>query len=134
MVAVSSSGIDVVRVTPQPPEPLSGCPPAGSLSATNATGGSFTPLQLIVSPEGGKAYVLTSLSQVMVLDVSSGTVTNIPLAGGAFPLSGGITRNAAQVYVGGSDNAVHRIDVASGADVQQISVQFTPNLVAVRPQ
>jgi hypothetical protein len=49
-------------------------------------------------------------------------------------LTGGTTLDSTKLYVGGSDNAVHRIDVASGTDAQQITVSFTPDLVAVRPK
>jgi len=65
----------------------------------------------------------------------------IPYASGAIAYSGGITLDGSQVYVGTSDGTVHRIDVASSADVQQITVNLlnasgalvAPNLVAVQP-
>ena len=60
---------------------------------------------------------------------------------GRRPTRGGITLDGSQVYVGASDGTVHRIDVISGADVQQIAVNLkdsngnlaVPNLVTVQP-
>ncbi|MGH8459208.1 MAG: hypothetical protein ACRESV_07650 [Nevskiales bacterium] len=39
-----------------------------------------------------------------------------------------------RVYVGGSNNAVHRIDVGTATDAASIGLGFTPDLVAVRPR
>ena len=87
-----------------------------------------------------------SLPSLLVYDVTSQTVTSIPLANGAAAFTGGTILNSSQLYVGGSDNAVHRINVAASdpllADEQQIpvlngqstSVAFTPDLVGVRPR
>jgi hypothetical protein len=47
--------------------------------------------------------------------------------------TGGAMLDSSTVYVGGSDSNVHRIDVATGTDAQQIPVGFVPDLVAVRP-
>jgi len=56
------------------------------------------------------------------------------LTGGANGLSAGLTADGNNLYVGGSDNNVHRIDTTTNTDAAQISVSFTPDLVAVRPK
>ena len=77
----------------------------------------------------------------MYFNLQSSTPVVIPYEGGVMAYSGGITLDGTQVYVGASDGAVHRIDVASGADVQQLGVALKdsngnlviPNLVTVQP-
>jgi hypothetical protein len=57
------------------------------------------------------------------------------------PLNGGLTVDGTQLWVGTSDNTVHRIDTALPGDVAQVAVNLTnssggavaPNLVAVLP-
>ncbi len=133
ILGVDSPGLDVLTrsSTLQP-----GCPPplTESRLSFNFNQGAFTPRQIIMLPNGSKAYVASNLTSLLVYDPNAATTTTIPLAGGASPTTGGATLDSTQLYVGGSDNNVHRIDVPSGADVQQIPVSFTPDLVAVRPK
>jgi hypothetical protein len=132
MVAADSPGLDVITATTD----RSGCPPSLShtVSFQDFGQGAFVAKQLLVLPSGTKAYLLSDLARLLVYDVTGKTVSTIPLAGGATPLSGGSTLDSATLYVGGSDNNMHRIDVASGTDAQQINLSFTPDLVAVRPK
>jgi hypothetical protein len=132
VVAADSPGLDVIAVTTN----RVGCPPPLSDALTHLTYGvaAFTPKQLIVLTDGTRAYETGSPGQLLGVTTSSSTPFIIALANGATPLTGGATLDATKLYVGGSDNNVHRIDVASGTDAQQISVSFTPNLVAVRPK
>ncbi|MGZ4822552.1 MAG: hypothetical protein ACXVZM_13180, partial [Terriglobales bacterium] len=132
VVAADSPGLDVIAVTTN----RVGCPPPLSDTLTHLTYGvaAFTPKQLIVLTDGTRAYETGSPGQLLGVTTSSSTPFTIPLANGATPLTGGATLDSTKLYVGGSDNNVHRIDVASGTDAQQISVSFTPNLVAVRPK
>lgn len=133
ILAVDSPGIDVLTRTSlaQP-----GCPPplSATLSSANFGQGAFTPNQMIVTSDGSKAYIVSNLPNVLVYNVGTGTTSVIPLANGANGLSISATLDGTQIYVGGSDNNVHRIDPVAGADVQQIPVAFTPNLVSVRPK
>ena len=132
-LAVDSPGIDVIT----PNTDLAGCPPALSdtVVSNDFLQGPFTARQLIVLPDSSKAYVTSDLGMLLVYDVTNGKVLPpIPLAGGASAFTGGATLDSKSVYVGGSDNAVHRIDVASGTDAQQIPLSFKPDLVAVRPK
>lgn len=132
VLAVDSPALDVISVSVTG----SGCLPAhsDSLRRVSLGVGSFTPRQLIISPDSLHAFILSDLPQVLVYNVSDGTVASIPLANGASPLAGGITLNGAQLWVGGSDNNVHQLDVASLTDIAQVAVPFTPDLVAVQPK
>lgn len=133
ILTVDSPNIDILTRTSllQP-----GCPPpvTGTVSSVNLGQGAFTANQLIVTNDGSKAYITSNLTSVMVYNVSAGTASAIPLVGNATGLSESATLDGAKLYVGGSDNTVHRIDTATASDAQQIGVSFTPNLVAVRPK
>ena len=105
--------------------------------------GKFNAQQLFMSSDSSRAWIISDLPELLELNLQSSTPTPvvIPYAGGATAYSGGVTLDGAQVYVGASDGAVHRIDVASAppTDVQQIAVKdangnpVTPNLVYVQP-
>ncbi len=132
MLAVNSPAIDVITINADG----AGCPPAlsDSVVAHDFGQGSFTANQLVVLRNSSKAYVISPLDKLLVYDIVGDAVSTIPLAGGATATTGGATVDSAAVYVGGSDNAVHKIDVASAADTKQIPLSFTPDLVAVRPR
>jgi hypothetical protein len=132
VLAVDSPGIDVIKVTTS----RVGCPPplSDTLTSVNFGVGAFTARQLIVLSDGSKAFVTSNLGQLLGLTTATATPFAIPLANGANALAGGATLDGTKLYVGGSDNNVHRIDVAGGADAQQIGVSFKPDLVAVRPK
>ena len=113
-----------------------GCPPAltGTVSSVDLGQGAFTPTRLVLTSNGAKAYIVSDLAKVIAYDVATATPSAINLANGAQGLSASATLDGTKLYVGGSDNNVHRIDTAAGTDAQQISVSFTPNLVAVKPK
>ncbi|MBZ5629569.1 MAG: Ig-like domain-containing protein [Acidobacteriia bacterium] len=130
VLAVDSSGMDVVT----PATTRVGCPPtlSDTLTRVDFGVGAFTARQLFLLPDGSKAFVTSGLGQLLGLNTSTLTPFTIPLVGGASPFTGGTTLDGKTIYLGASDNKVHRIDAAAGADVQQIGVSFTPDLVAVR--
>lgn len=132
VLAVDSPGIDVITPTTS----LAGCPPplSNTVSSVDLGAGAFTPRQIIVLADGSRAYVTSNLGQLLGLTVSGSARFGIALANGAAAFTGGSTLDSKMVYVGGSDNNVHRIDTSAGTDAQQISVSFTPNLVAVKPK
>ncbi len=140
MVVVDVPNIDVI-VTPQP----SGtCPVAASsgLSTFNLGIGSFTPEQLLVSFDSTHAWVVTNTNSVLSFDLTTNTPTTVPLANGTVALSGGLTLDSTQLYLGTIDGSVHRIALSSLSDAQQITVGLTdangatvaPDLVAVLPK
>jgi len=132
VLAADLPGLDVIAVS----STRLGCPPPVSDTLTHLTYGvpAFTPKQLIVLPDGSRGYETGSPGALLGVTTSGFTPFTVTLAGSATPLTGGTTLDSTKLYVGGSDNAVHRIDVASGTDAQQITVSFTPDLVAVRPK
>jgi hypothetical protein len=132
VLAVDSPGIDVVK----PATNLAGCPPPLSDTPTTVDlgAGAFTARQLIVLPDGSKAFVTSTLGELLGMKTSDLSLIPVTLATGAAAFTGGSTLDSKMVYVGGSDNAVHRIDTTAGTDAQQITVSFTPDLVAVKPK
>ncbi len=130
MLGVETRFLDIVRTN----STGSGCPPDGSsfLEARKDSGQDFTPKQLIVLPDGSKAYIITTAGQLLAYDIAANTVSTIDL-GGANALSGAATFDSKNLYVGGSDNKIHRVDVAAGADAEQITLTITPDLVVIRP-
>jgi hypothetical protein len=133
VLAVDSPGIDVITPTTS----LAGCPPPLSdvLASVDLGAGGFTARQLIVLPDASKAFVTSNLAgKLLGLKTSDLSLVPVTLANNASALTGGSTLDSKMVYVGGSDNAVHRIDATAGTDAQQMTVSFTPDLVAVRPK
>jgi hypothetical protein len=85
-----------------------------------------------VLPDGSKAYVTSDQTSLEAYDVPGDALSTIPLANGASAYTGGALVDASKLYIGGSDSAVHVIDVANGHDTKQIPVGFVPDLVAVK--
>jgi hypothetical protein len=140
-VAVDPPAVDVIAT----PTPLSaGCPitTQSTLTTHDLGQGSFTPAQLLISPDSSTAWILASdLTSAVSFNLTNSTPAAIPLAGGAMPLSGGLTTDATQLWIGASDNKVHVIYTGTSNDGAQISVNLTdsngnptpPNLVTVLP-
>ena len=101
-----------------------------------AAGG--TPVQLIATPNGQSAFAISATTVTGVN--AGGAASAVTLTGGGNPLSGGSTPDSASVLVSTDAGVIHRIDVATKADVEQIPVALTqpggaaavPNLIAVR--
>jgi trimeric autotransporter adhesin len=103
--------------------------------------GSFTPTQLLVTTDSNNAWILSNLSNLVDFNLTSLSPSTVSVAGGATPLYGGLSLDGTQLWVGTSDNTVHRIDTALPSDVAQVAVNLTdangnvtpPNLVCVVP-
>ena len=134
MLAVSPTALDRISVSPAPPQPISGCPASANLTSpdSNPFASTLVPRQLIVLPDGSKAYVTSDQPNLQVYDIANDSMSTIPLNGGASAYTGAALLDASKVYVGGSDKAIHIIDVANGQDAQQIPVSIVPNLLAVK--
>jgi hypothetical protein len=113
-----------------------GCVPSltDPLSSVDLGQGAFTAQQTLVSTRGDRLYFITGGNNIVLYDTASNAGSAISLAAGANALSGGLTADGNTLYVGGSDNNVHRIDTTTNTDAQQISIGFTPDLVAVQPK
>jgi hypothetical protein len=134
-----------------------GCPaPLGALTVTNTPNpadnlgqGSFEPRQLMVSPDGSKAYILTkSLGSVLVFDIINHTTSAIPISGNVTPLQASLTPDGTLLYVSVSDGTVRVLDTGAQSEIQQVSlpkslcldsrgdpfpVTCNPDLIAVKP-
>lgn len=136
LLAVTSPNMDLITAASD----NVGCPPQfQQLTATHTAmaGTAFTARQLIVVPDGSKAYVTSNQGGVLLgYDVANNSSAPIQLGGGATEtFTGGTTIDGRFLYVGaGGVNAIHRIDLGTGLDVQQIPMSFVPDLVAVRPR
>jgi len=145
LLAVEGGSSEMDKITPTLSAPAAGtsCPPglSDTLASADWTGfgiASFVPRQIIVTSNGSKAFVTSDQASLLLFNVAAATTDVIPLAGGGTQsFTGGVTLDGTNLYVGvGGVNAVHRIDTTvapATADVQQISVGFVPDLVAVRP-
>jgi len=96
---------------------------------------SFTPVQLLVTPNSQIAIILTSDQGVLVYNVGTKQTSVVTLLGGPpppQPLSGGVTPDSASLYVGATDGNVHRIDLTKTppADTQTIAVSLCPSVAA----
>jgi hypothetical protein len=139
-VAVDVPKIDVITT----PQPSGTCPTVASstLTSYDLGAGSFNPQQLLVSFDSSRAWIITDQSSVLTFDLTTNTPTAIPLAGGTSAVSGGLTLDSSQLYVGALDGSVHRIALSSLSDAQQIgpglkdanSNGVAPDLVAVLPK
>ncbi len=157
MVDANSPNIDEVEASS-----AGGCPPTITntfSAATNSHGfpnvSDFTAKQLIVTPDSKLAIILsdtcttgtvaactdTSHQGVLVYDLGSKQTSVIALAGGARPISGAVTPDSATLYVGATDQKVHRVDLNSRTDAQSITMALCPSVsggcnpdfVVVRP-
>ncbi|MBV9572602.1 MAG: hypothetical protein JOY93_01015 [Acidobacteriales bacterium] len=125
VVAVNSPDFDIIHVDTAP----IGCHPtvADSVNAFDLGVGNFVATQLIVSPDGSTAYILTqNLSSVLVFNIPNLTSTQIPLANNAIPLRAALTPDGSLLYVGASDYNVHVLDTISLHDIQQIPFVQNP--------
>jgi DNA-binding beta-propeller fold protein YncE len=134
MLLVDGTGVDVVTASLTNTNTI--CPPLASATLARTASfnvGSIKTRQLLVTPDGTKAFVIADVGAVLVYNIVANTTSSIGLANGAVPTTAGLTLDSAQLWVGGSDNAVHLIDLKTGTDTKQVSVSFSPDLVAVRP-
>jgi len=138
--AADSPNLDLIST----PSTLSaGCPVTTQSTITpyNLGAGAFTARQMFMSPDSSRVWILSNLPQVLNFNLSQLAPNNVPLAGGAIPLYGGMTLDSAHAYIGTSDGTVHRIDTSTMTDVAQIAVGLKdssgnvtpPNLVSVLP-
>jgi hypothetical protein len=150
ILAVDSPGIDLFRVAREP----TGCTStasSGTATSFNLGQGSFVPIQLIVSQDAARAYVIASdRGSVLVFNIDNQTSSAIPLSGDAIPIQASLTPDGSRLYIAATDGQVHILDTQNGGDLLQISfptdpttfqaglcngVPFTcnPDLIAVKP-
>lgn len=118
------------------------CPPAVSESLTTLPlGFASSPKQALVTPDGKFGVVPGPSTQVAIANLSSAFLAKATLSGTATVAGqADVTADSLTAYVGGSDNAIHKIDLSTAADTAQISVSLkdsssnvvAPDLIAVR--
>jgi len=151
MVDANSPNIDEIDATANSTASNGACPPVitnsppitRSFTSNGVPVSSFTATQLIVTPDSQQAIILTSDHGVLAYNLGTKLTTVVPLTGGAQALSGGVTPDSANLYVGASDGAVHRIDLTKTppTDAQSIAVNpcptvpggCSPDFLVVRP-
>jgi trimeric autotransporter adhesin len=134
MVDANSPNIDEIDATANSAATNGACPPLITNSFTGhsfAGVSGFTAKQLIVTPDSKLALILSDKG-VLAYDLVAKQTSVVPLTGGAQALSGGVTPDSANLYVGASDGAVHRVDLTKTplADAQSIAVSPCPSVPA----
>ena len=139
-IAVDVPKIDIITTG----QPSGTCPvtATSTLTSYDLQAGSFTPMQLLLSFDSSRAWILTNGASVITFDLSGLTPTTIPIANSAQAFTGGLTLDSGNLYLGASDDNVHRIALSSLSDAQQIapglkdsnSNLVVPDLVAVLPK
>jgi len=139
-VATDSPGVDVIST----PVPVSaGCPitTQSTMNFIDLGAGSYNARQMFFSSDSSHAWIISDIPGLLYLYLPTSNGGVIPYAGGVTAYSGGVTLDGSQIYVGASDGTVHRIQLSSVADVQQIAVNLkdangnpvVPDLVTVQP-
>ena len=149
LIGLDNTGIDLIAtdtIIPgfgYPPTPTPPCP-AFIGEAVNPTPpnapfppqhfnfgvGTFNPISFFVSPDGTRAYVVTTnFSSILVFDFNTGSLSgSIPLANNAIPVSASFTEDGTLIYVAANDGTLHEINTISATDVQEISFPDLPNV------
>ncbi len=115
--------IDIIDVN------AGGCVLSGATlqSSTNLGQGIFTPLQMILSPDATKAYIISNtLSSIIVFDILGQSTTALPLSGNVYPVQAALSPDGVILAVAASDGTVHIINTVAGGDVTQVT--FPQNL------
>ncbi len=154
LVALDNTGIDLIATDTSvpgfgyPPTPTPPCSQLIAIAtnppiATNPTNpvpfppvhfnfgvGTFNPISFFVSPDGTRAYVVTTnFSSILVFDFNTGSLSgSIPLADNAIPVSASFTEDGTLIYVAANDGTLHEINTISATDVQEISFPDLPNV------
>jgi trimeric autotransporter adhesin len=155
IVAVDSTGIDVVTVTTSaltPPVTITPANCPGNVSYSNQfidIGlGPLTARQLLIGSNSSGSHVAVFAAGVnkvlTVVPAPGGIVFPIPLPAGATePLSGGMTPDGIFIWAGiGGTNSVDRINLNNGTDDMQVPMTFKksdgsaapPNVVGLKPK
>ena len=131
VLAADTTGLDVIT----PTSTMAGTPPTVTDTLARVPfGATVAPRKIIVTPDSAHAVIVTDQNQLIVYTAATGTLSTIPIANGATCFSGGTNTDGSRLWLGCSDNAVHRFDFSTMTDAAQIAVPFTPDLVAVAPK
>ncbi len=153
VVALEPPNMDIISVNVNlPPPPFVSCDPPmnlGLASSTNLGLGNFTPSQMIISPDGTKAYIVAnSFSSIVVFDIVGQTTSAIQLSGNTSPVQAALSPDGQVLAVAATDGTVHMINTVAGGDLTQVnfpqnlcvnsagqpySTTCKPNLIVAKP-
>jgi WD40 repeat protein len=136
MLVLAPPNADIVTaaVSGSPVLGSPGCPlPRGFVTISNSVTsardfgqGNFTAKQLVVSPDGRRAYLLANeLGSVLVYNIFDQTPSVFGLLNNATPLALGLSPDGSNLYVGASDGEIHVIDTQTDTDLSQITLPTT---------
>jgi WD40 repeat protein len=136
MLVLAPPNADIVTATVSGSPVLGspGCPePRGFVTISNSVTsardfgqGNFTAKQLVVSPDGRRAYLLANeLGSVLVYNIFDQTPSVFGLLNNATPLALGLSPDGSNLYVGASDGEIHVIDTQTDTDLSQITLPTT---------
>jgi hypothetical protein len=77
-----------------------------------------------VTSDGGTVYIVTS-NGVLGYNTNGGTISAVGLLGGFGVVAGALTTDGTALYAGGTDIALHRINLATNTDDVQVPVSYT---------
>ncbi len=130
VVALEPPNVDLISVNVNVTPPFNSCAPPTNLalaSSTNLGLGNFTPSQMIISPDGTKAYIVAdSFSSIVVFDIVGQTTSAIQLSGNTSPVQAALSPDGQVLAVAATDGTVHMINTLGGGDLTQVT--FPQNL------
>jgi hypothetical protein len=131
LIATNASQGPLTTLCPQPVT-LAYTPPApptpGNTFAPvhiNIGQGNFNPISFFLSPDGTKAYIVTTDDGIFVYDFQTNSASNrIGLVNNATPISADMTVDGTLMYVVASDGLLHQINIPLSVD--QTDIAFVP--------
>jgi hypothetical protein len=148
VLVLNPPNVDTIDVMTMP----IGCDPTLSFPSSASTSlgqGIFTPSQMILSPDGTKAYIVSpSLNHIVVFDMIGQTTAALALSGNVTPIQAALAPDGVELFVAATDGTVHVVNTVAGGDITQItfpqnlcqntagqpySSTCRPNLITVQP-
>ncbi len=132
VLVLDPPNMDIITVNAGsiPPFTFPSCMPPVTLADTSSINlglGNFTPTQMLLSPDGTKAYIISSqLSSIVVFDIIGQTTSAFALTGNTSPVQAAISADGDILAVAATDGTVHMINTIAGGDITQIT--FPQNL------
>jgi hypothetical protein len=139
LLALDSTGFDVITSTISAPAPGTLCPQTLSFFPVQrielnqgplcASSSACQSMNFSTSADGSQLYIASaSYASILVYDFSTRAVTGIELLGGATPLNADISADSGTILVAGSDGLLHEISTSlGGADLVQLPFPNLPN-------
>jgi len=139
LLALDSTGFDVITSTISAPAPGTLCPQTLSFFPVQrielnqgplcASSSACQSMNFFTSADGSQLYIASaSYASILVYDFSTRAVTGIELLGSATPINADISADSGTILVAGSDGLLHEITTSlGGADLVQLPFPNLPN-------